>query len=865
MPLNSQCEIYSVGTDALYDDSERYIHNRMLKLYKLVANKNTPEWKKRSAKRVLGKEKVKLTTELDSKIDSGLVRTLNSKYIFQKNIISLFESNLTRTCDMKPNELSEKLIQIEFYFYQVMKDLIDNGFNFNGKHYVYFSSSAGSIRKHRGLFIEEELYDRIRLKLTCGLTLEKINEKGGCVINKWLAYLALSSSATEVWTDFDIDKAIVCDDFEIDVYGDMDYINSADYSITRKYTSVGIPMNDGVGMMMSGRTRVARGPFIKGLLVQFDFQKFVKEKCTPEQYIVKDIYGTPHNIIEEDIQYIFTKSQLKMWKYYDSWEQYKEYFKKYGCEMCWCNMEQPYVSKARINYQMLNSLHDMTDEEIDKLIEPTAEEIDKIGEDYQTMLRLLGSAETNQNQSWEQIAIPKYPSMMNEKRHRQTLIDTKKSLIKQAKGGRLRVKGYYRLASPDLYAYCERLFLGIENPQGLLKNGEISIKQFKDGEEVDCLRSPHLYFEHCLRVNNRSEEIKKWFTTECIYTSCNDLISRVLALDWDGDILLVTNDKTIKKVVKRNQHDYVPLLFDMRKAAPVEVNSKNIYDGLIAAFKYGKIGIYSNSCAKIWGKEEISQDSLDALKLLVAESNWSIDAAKCLYMPERPESANELIKKETKGKLPYYFVWAKDKRDEPKTKKEVEANLKAQVEKINKSTMNRICASIKTPRIKFNKNLGKFNPDMFLGKNPQRWDLSSDSQIIKSYDYWNRHQNTFNESDAHVKDQDLYRYKQIRKNILEENNNDLECVVNTLVLLLYKMRPSASLRTLWACFGEELNNNLDYNLSVYQPGTKICPICGKRFTPSKFNQASQITCSKECKQEYDIINRREKCCGAFDV
>lgn len=62
----------------------------------------------------------------------------------------------------------------------------------------------------------------------------------------------------------------------------------------------------------------------------------------------------------------------------------------------------------------------------------------------------------------------------------------------------------------------------------------------------------------------------------------------------------------------------------MRKADPVQINSENIYQGLIAAFKYGKIGIYSNACAKIWGKGNIDENSLKALKLLVAESNWSI-------------------------------------------------------------------------------------------------------------------------------------------------------------------------------------------------------------------------------------------------
>lgn len=842
MPLDKQCFIYSIGTDSFYDERETYVYDRMTKLYKLFwkskpkkenskrfkqKGKELPEWKKKSVNRVLNKEKEKLVEILNEKNGSNIVRQLKQKDLTDKNIISLFEGDLTRSCKIKTNELSTKLFQVEFYFYQVMDNLIKNGFDYNGEHYIYFSSSAGSIRKHRGLFIEEKLYEEIKLTLTCGLTLGRINEFGGSVVNKWLAYLALSGSATEVWKDFDIDKAIVCDDFEIQVFGDMDYINAFDYSVTRKYTSVGIPMNDGVGMMISGPTRVIRGPFIKGLMVQFDFHRFLKEKCSKEQWTVCDIYGTPHNIIEEDIQYILTKSQFKMAKYYKDWNEYKQNFKKYGCNMGWCNMEQPYVPKARINYQMLNSLHDMTDEEIERLTAKTVEEIESIGYDYQTTMRLLGATDYNRNKSWFQEALMIYPELFRDTYCRDILRDTKKSLVKQAKGGRLRVNGYYRLASPDLYAYCERLFLGIENPKGLLENGEVSIKQFKDGEEVDCLRSPHLYFEHCLRKNNCSEEVKKWFTTECIYTSCNDLISRVLALDWDGDILLVTNDKTIKKVVKRNQVDYVPLLFDMKKAEPVQINPNSIYDGLIAAFKYGKIGKYSNDCAKIWGKGQIDENSLTALKLLVAESNWSIDAAKCLYMPERPQKAKELISEATKGKLPNFFIYAKDK--EPH-----------QVEPPNDSTMNRISASIPDPRIKFSKSIGKFDYRMLMNLDCS-FSLSPESPIVKYYDYWNARQQTFNEQDENIKDQDLYKFKKIKEKIISESGiDDIDYIVNTLVAVLYTTRTSSAKKTLWACFGDVILENLKRNL---EGKGKICQICGKRFTPKR---TTQNYCSDEC-------------------
>lgn len=842
MPLSSQFFIYSVCTDSFYDEEENVIHDRMSKLYSLQSKLEKDEeekikfnWKIKSVKRLLAKHKTKLLDILDKKNDTGLVRQLQPDKLKDKSIISLFTGSLSRACEIENDELSTKLFQVEFYFYQVMKDLIYNGFDYDGKHYVYFSSSAGSIRKHRGLFIEEELFNKIRYKLTCGLSIEHINDLGGCVINKWLAYLALSSSATEVWEEFDIDKAIVCDDFEIEVFGNMDYIDSSDYSVTRKYTSVAIPMNDGVGMMLEGPTRVVRGPFIKGLLVQFPFDKFLKEKCEPEQYVVTDIYGVKHNVIEEGIKYIFTKSQLKMWKYFDSWEQYKENFKKYGCEMCWCNMEDPYAPKAKINYQMLNSLHDMTDSEIDNLIKLTVDEIENIGQDYQTTMKLLGATEYNKNPSWFQEALMIYPELFKDPYCRDILKSTKKSLVKQAKAGRLRLNGYYHLASPDLYAYCERLFLGIENPKGLLKNGEVSTKQFKHGEEIDCLRSPHLYFEHCLRVNNRSEEITKWFDTECVYTSCNDLISRVLALDWDGDILLLTNDKTIKKVVKRNQDNYVPLLFDMRKADPVQINSENIYNGLIAAFKYGKIGIYSNNCAKIWGKGKIDENSLMALKLLVAESNWSIDAAKTLYMPERPEKAKELISSCIKGKLPNFFLYAKDKATK-------------QVESPNNSTMNRIAAKIPDPKLRFSKSISKFDYRMLMDLNSD-FGLSSENSVIKAYDYWNARISAFTEDEQNkaLKNQDMYKYKQLRARVLRDSGKDINYVVNTLVAYLYTIRNTASKKGLWDSFGDVILENLRRNL---ESKGQVCVICGKRFIQETRGQRA-LCCSKECSAELD--------------
>ena len=216
------------------------------------------------------------------------------------------------------------------------------------------------------------------MTLMCGLTIEKINEKGGINPNKFLSYLALSNSATDPWNDFDIDKSIVVEDFETNVQGEVDYIDSKTYKIIRQEKEVKIPHTDGCGIMLNGPTRMIRAPFIKGLLITFPFDKFIKEKCKNGTCIIKDIYGKEYDILADGIEYIFTKSQFKLYKYYSSWQEYKDNFKKYNCEVCYCNIEENYIPKSRINYQMLQTLTDITSNEINYLIKNTIKEINGI-------------------------------------------------------------------------------------------------------------------------------------------------------------------------------------------------------------------------------------------------------------------------------------------------------------------------------------------------------------------------------------------------------------------------------------------------------------------------------------------------------
>lgn len=467
------------------------------------------------------------------------VRELRHEFIKDKNIISIFESALSRSIGAKTSELTTDLVVVKTCYFKILNDIMTNGFTLYGKKYVFLTASAGQIRTKRSVFIRESVWKVVQPKLMCGMSIESINQNGGIIANKYLAYLALCNSATDPWDGFDIRKTIVVDDMETNVWGTVDFIDDKTYEIERKEMGVPITHTDGAGMVrldISRKNFMCRLPWVKGLLAAFPFDKFVREanrkNSAVNHGLVKDIWGVEHDILAEDIQVIFTKSQYKMWKYMD-WVQYQENFIRYGCEAGVCNVEPDTFSKAKINYQMLQTLSDLSDTELISLSAETMRTLNNITSDRSTMLKVFGATKDNAHRSAFQDALLIYPELLQDEYTRETLRDIKKSIEKEAWSGRLDVNGYYSFLIPDMYAFCQWLFLGDQSPCGLLQNGEVYCSLFAPGEELDCLRSPHLYIEHCVRTNmvGSDPELKRWFVTDGIYTSTHDLISKVLQFD----------------------------------------------------------------------------------------------------------------------------------------------------------------------------------------------------------------------------------------------------------------------------------------------------------------------------------------------
>lgn len=272
-------------------------------------------------------------------------RDKNGNVIETENVnkqIELFESEMVRysDCNLEDFPLIIDIVYMKIAYQTIVfKQILERGLLIDGEKYVFFTSTTKQMKDSEFVLVRDVFYDKNKNKFMCGLTDDIINQKGGCNSGKYLAYkgLSLSSSINPEGYEIDIDKCIVVPDYKTVVNEEAECIdiNHEKREITgveRRKENVKIPQTDGAGMFLPGvlpASAQIRCSHLKGAIFPFDFRKFLGqdevEGVRPNP-IIKDAWGNIHDVIREDIQVIFTASQLKMWKYYNSWEDYKKAF-----------------------------------------------------------------------------------------------------------------------------------------------------------------------------------------------------------------------------------------------------------------------------------------------------------------------------------------------------------------------------------------------------------------------------------------------------------------------------------------------------------------------------------------------------------
>uniref|UniRef100_UPI003FEFF3E2 RNA dependent RNA polymerase n=1 Tax=Lachnospira eligens TaxID=39485 RepID=UPI003FEFF3E2 len=640
----------------------------------------------------------------------------------ERNEIAIFENDIVRLaladreCEKCDYQLLDEIIYMvinHINHNEILWQILRDGIKIGDKEYMLFTATTGQVRNVTVTLMRKDFFEKHKGFLMVGLTTESINANGGMNVGKYLSYNALSlSSSVKPQTVIDIDRCIVVEGLEtvvtdkvkyIDIRTDDNgqcYVNDTPKEYQTK--SISIEHTDGAGMFIPGELPSScqiRGGYIKGAMFPFDFRLFTHE--VSHNSILIDPWGTPHDVEEEDIRYIITISQLKMWKQYESWEHYKAKFKENNLELSINSYANPPKEEVTFSYQFLQTLPYNTD--ITELCKPAIEDLTKLKTDFDYMKSQLGLTldEVTDDDTDEEIkeqksqtvdtnveranyyiakALDIYPPLIHDKH----IMNKVQSLFKAKKraymGGKLPMRGYYSYVAPDMYAFCEYLFMGNTNPQGLVPENYVYNKYYsgcEDVEEVLCLRSPHLSrYEYPRRKLISSDECNKWFgyMESDTVVSCHDLISKSLQCDWDGDEILVCPDKALLKAAESLPQE--PLYYDMQKAEPQQITNEAIYDTLVKGFSNNIIGESSNAITKLWNVPELADNPLmydDMINVICALSNYAIDFPKTgknldigeyqkLYKDlVPPEDIREKFKPQ-KIKYPQFFKYAKGKK-----------------------------------------------------------------------------------------------------------------------------------------------------------------------------------------------------------
>lgn len=632
--------------------------------------------------------------------------------------IALFESEMVRYTD---NPLDDFPLIMEIVYmkiaYQtlVFKQILERGLLIDDKKYVFYTATTSQMKNSEFVLVQEDFYNKNQNKFMCGLTDNIINQKGGCNSGKYLAYkgLPLSSSIVSEEYEIDIDKCIVVPDFNTMVNEeveciDIDHGKREFIGIERRKEDVGIPQTDGAGMFLPGvlpASAQIRCSHLKGAIFPFDFRKFLEqdevEGIKPDP-VIKDAWGNVHDVINEDIQVVFTASQLKMWKYYNSWEEYKKVFCENGMRISinkFADTEPKGYAKTSYQFIQTLSSEKLTDEKLVELCADTIEYLDKMKTDLDTMIKIA-----SKDDDYISMALEVYKELVYDEYIQNKLESKFKSERNDARGNKLILKdSLYSYICPDLYAFCTWLFCGIENPQGIIPRNYVynSFYNDKPYEVVDCLRSPHLYVEHGIRKlvkDDVLEKCKEWFNDIDTIVSSHDLLCRLLMFDVDGDEILLTPNKTIIGCIP---DDIVPLYYIPFDPVKSEINSDAIYQAIVSCMENTQIGDISNVMTKNYNNADTD---MEFNKIMCCYNNLSIDYPKTqdiVGLGQYEEKYNTLKAE----KNPHFFRYAKGKSQDA-------------CKKISNSNADRVCAYIH--KRTGNKNYAwkdsekKFNPSILF-------------------------------------------------------------------------------------------------------------------------------------------------------
>lgn len=503
------------------------------------------------------------------------------------------------------------------------------------------------------MFIREELYDKAIKWLTMGLNTQ-LPERNAKIV-ELSAYAPLTTSTIIQTIKIPVDDVLILRDQDSFFRTIADVVTAEDYApnpkhpenkvkrckVTRQEVDVKNTLWDGMALVESrfyddksgmkpvnpkmpvsylNGMMLLRNHFFKACAFRANIRLFFQDWCKQNNidfltYQVEDMFGRKHYL--KDIKMITTDNAIKWKKFIDCMtrqgtpEAAYEFWRQRIIDdgNLWGVVKTDHPSHIypyqQMSYQMVNTLPMESRAEIDDVLTDSIDYISRMRTDTEFFISHLRHEKNDINGYDMFIALYEHnPEIANTEWFRREKTKIIASYVKRVKSGKVRVYGDNLTACGNPYALLLYAAGDDWDKDTTMRQEDGCVQcyttRFKDGEYLAAFRSPCNSSNNNVYLHNvYSPEMQKYFpfSKNIIALNCigTDIQPRLNGADFDSDFVLVTNQPTVVKMVRRCVDHYPTIVNELQESGITYNNTKADYAKMDSTFAKSQMGIGESS------------------------------------------------------------------------------------------------------------------------------------------------------------------------------------------------------------------------------------------------------------------------------
>lgn len=560
---------------------------------------------------------------------------------------------------------------------KIRKYLNANGFKIDGKEYVFYKRGAAKAKNGYAFFIRKEIKDELISRSRLGIEFVENEELD---LTSLLAYESLISSGLVSTINIDPLK-------EVFIMNDIDGLKFKSVaSVTREVDGELVTNNEEIELqncLTDGQGLLDESVFIKYdksdkgfMLLRNDMFKCCAFNTKLQEWFeyndinkLSDMFGREYDV--KDIKLVITPNSLKFLKF-----AYKFNNDKTKCYEHWLNSidstfgvvkydkEGNYGNYNRTTYQLLNSIPNLTKDELDVIAKDEKDFVmmlknddavfrNYIGQDAIASLKLEKALESDDEDLTMLETTELYSALLlvnskviYSKEFKKIRSDLINNYVKNLKHGKIRVKDakYCTLVS-NPYEMLLGL-IGKYKNTSIMNGREVYCPYYDNGQEFCISRNPHINAGNVMYGKNVYHEEYKWFNFTDNIVAINffdvDTPDRLQGCDTDSDTsILIPNDILVSKAkycednfatpINRVNGSSIPRKYNDDEITKLDITLSNNYIGKIVNMSQ-ILNSYMNDMIMSKDSDKLMIDILyQATSRLSSMSQIEIDKSKKVF------------------------------------------------------------------------------------------------------------------------------------------------------------------------------------------------------------------------------------------